>query len=48
MDWSGCDLVEINPGKPSGAPVLKGTRLPADVIVSDFEAGSSMARVSRA
>jgi uncharacterized protein (DUF433 family) len=42
MDWSGCDLVEVIPGKISGAPLLKGTRLPVDVILANFEAGSSI------
>jgi uncharacterized protein (DUF433 family) len=40
MDWTGCDLVEVIPGKASGRPLVKGTRVPADVIVSNFDAGS--------
>ena len=40
MDWSGCELVEVIPGKVSGMPLVKGTRIPADVIVSNFDAGS--------
>jgi uncharacterized protein (DUF433 family) len=35
--WSGCDLIERVPGKVSGAPVLKGTRLPADILVGNVE-----------
>jgi uncharacterized protein (DUF433 family) len=27
-DWSYCPLVEVIPGKVSGAPLLKNTRLP--------------------
>lgn len=42
MDWSGCDLVEVIPGKYSGEPLLKGTRIPADAIVSNFRAGSPL------
>jgi uncharacterized protein (DUF433 family) len=45
MDWSGCELVEIVPGKVSGRPLVKGTRIPADVIVCNFEAGSPVAEV---
>ncbi len=30
VDWSECPLVEVIPGKISGAPLLKGTRLPVE------------------
>ena len=46
MDWSGCDLVEVIPGKVSGAPLLKGTRLPVDAIISNYEAGSSIEEIA--
>ena len=46
MDWSGCDLVEVIPGKHSGDPLIKGTRIPADAVVSNFEAGSSLAEIA--
>ncbi len=39
MDWSGCELVERVPGKYSGAPVLRGTRIPPEAIVGNYEAG---------
>lgn len=39
MDWSDCPLVEVRPGVQRGRPVLKGTRMPADDIVDDWEAG---------
>jgi len=42
MDWSGCDLVEVIEGKHSGDPLIKGTRIPADAVISNFEAGSSI------
>ncbi len=32
MDWSGCVLVERNPLKVSGAPIVRGTRVQADAI----------------
>jgi uncharacterized protein (DUF433 family) len=32
MDWTGCDLVEVIPGKVSGRPIVKGTRILADTI----------------
>ena len=40
IDWTNCSLVEVVPDKVSGVPLLKGTRLPADTISSNFEAGS--------
>jgi uncharacterized protein (DUF433 family) len=37
MDWSGCELVEVVPGKVSGQPLVKGTRIPADFVIESFE-----------
>ncbi len=39
MDWTDCPLVEVNPRKLSGTPILKGTRMPADAIVENFTSG---------
>lgn len=39
MDWTGCEFVEIDPEKVGGAPVVKGTRVPADVVLIDEEHG---------
>ncbi len=41
IDWSGCDIVESVAGKLSGAPVLKGTRMPVQAIVDNYDAGLS-------
>jgi uncharacterized protein (DUF433 family) len=38
FDWSKCPLVEIIPGKVSGAPLLKGTRLPVEAITGNYDA----------
>lgn len=38
IDWSDCPLVEIIPGKVSGAPLLKGTRLPVEAITGNYDA----------
>jgi uncharacterized protein (DUF433 family) len=40
MNWKDCDVVEIDPEKVSGAPVVKGTRVQADAIVENYEGGS--------
>jgi uncharacterized protein (DUF433 family) len=39
MDRSDCQLVESRPDVQCGRPVLKGTGMPADDIVDNWEAG---------
>ena len=46
IDWSQCPLVEVNPHVQSGAPVLRGTRMPVDAIVDNFDYGLSVAEIS--
>ena len=46
VDWTGCPLVEVNPRKVSGAPILKGTRVQADAIIENFEDGSPVEEIS--
>jgi len=46
IDWSECPLVEIKPGVQSGARVLRGTRMPAAVIVDNFDYGVSVAEIA--
>jgi uncharacterized protein (DUF433 family) len=41
IDWSQCPFVEVNPKVQSGAPVLRGTRLPVSAIVDNFDFGLS-------
>ena len=38
MDWSDCPLVEVIPGKASGVPLLKNTRLPVEAITGNYDA----------
>ncbi len=38
LDWSECPLVEVIPGKVSGAPLLKNTRLPVEAITGNYDA----------
>jgi uncharacterized protein (DUF433 family) len=42
MDWSGCELVEVVPGKVSGLPVIRGSRVPADQILENHDAVESV------
>ncbi len=41
VDWSGCPIVEVVPGKVSGAPVIRGSRVPADQVIENHDAGES-------
>jgi uncharacterized protein (DUF433 family) len=45
MEWDDCPLVEQVPGKVSGQPVVKGTRILADTIIEDHELGSSVEEI---
>jgi uncharacterized protein (DUF433 family) len=47
IDWSQCRFVEINPNVQSGAPVLRGTRMPVSAIVDNFEFGVSIAEIAK-
>ena len=46
IDWSQCPLVEVNPHVQGGAPVLRGTRMPVNAIVDNFDYGVSVAEIS--
>ncbi len=45
-DWTDCLLVEVNPRKVSGVPILKGTRVQADSIVENYESGSPVEEIA--
>lgn len=45
IDWTGCELIERIPGKVSGQPIIRGTRILADTIVEDAELGSSLEEI---
>jgi uncharacterized protein (DUF433 family) len=46
IDWSRCPIVETNPRKVSGVPILKGTRVQADSIVENYAGGSPVREIS--
>ena len=46
MDWSGCDLIEIIPGKVSGVPLIKGTRVPADQVIISLDGGETVEEIA--
>ena len=47
IDWSECPLVEVKPEVQSGAPVLRGTRMPVNAIVDNFDYGVSVAEIAQ-
>lgn len=42
MDWSGCEIVEVIPGKVSGVPLIRGTRMPADQVMASLADGETV------
>jgi len=46
MDWKDCEIVETIPGKVSGRPIVKGTRVPADAVVENYESGESVEEIA--
>ena len=46
VDWGECSLVERVAGRLSGAAVLKGTRMPVQGIVDNYDAGLTPAEVA--
>jgi uncharacterized protein (DUF433 family) len=46
MDWSGCDIVEVVPGKVSGVPLIRNTRVPADTVLESAELGESSEEIA--
>lgn len=46
LDWSQCPMVEIDPSRVNGRPVLKGTRMPVEDILANYEYGVSISEIS--
>ena len=46
IDWSECPFVEIKPAVQSGAPVLRGTRMPVNAIADNYDYGVSVAEIA--
>lgn len=45
MEWAKCNLVERDPDKLGGKPVVRGTRVAVDTILEDFEQGSGVEEI---
>jgi uncharacterized protein (DUF433 family) len=37
VDWMACELIEQVPGKVSGRPIVRGTRILPDAIVGSYD-----------
>ncbi len=46
MDWTGCEVVEVVPGKVSGVPILKHSRVQADTVLESYELGESVEEIA--
>ena len=42
IDWTSCELIEQIPGKVSGRPIVRGTRILPDAIVDSYDLGESI------
>jgi uncharacterized protein (DUF433 family) len=42
IDWTPCELIEQVPGKVSGRPIVRGTRILPDAIVNSYDAGEPL------
>ena len=46
LDWKDCELVEVVPGKVSGVPLIKGTRVPVDQVLASKDGGESIEEIA--
>ena len=42
IDWTQCELIEQVPGKVSGRPIVRGTRILPDAIIDSYDAGGTL------
>jgi uncharacterized protein (DUF433 family) len=42
IDWTQCELIERVPGKVSGRPIVRGTRIMPDAIVDSYDLGETI------
>lgn len=46
VDWTVCELIEVVPGKVSGLPIVRGTRILPDAIVDSYDLGETIEELS--
>lgn len=42
IEWLACELIERVPGKVSGRPIVRGTRILPDAIVNSYDSGATV------
>jgi uncharacterized protein (DUF433 family) len=42
IDWMACELIEKIPGKVSGRPIVRGTRILPEAIVDSYDLGETL------
>jgi uncharacterized protein (DUF433 family) len=47
IDWTQCELIECIPGKVSGRPVVRGTRIMPEAIVGSYDLGETVEELHR-
>jgi uncharacterized protein (DUF433 family) len=45
INWMACELIERVPGKVSGRPVVRGTRILPDPIVNSYDLGDTIEQI---
>ena len=45
IDWMACELIESVPGKGSGRPVVRGSRIMPEGIVGSYELGETVTEI---
>lgn len=45
INWMECELIERVPGKVSGRPIIRGTRIMPDPIVNSYDLGDSIEEI---
>ncbi len=45
IDWMQCELIEIVPGKVSGRPIVRGTRIMPEAMVNSFDYGETLENI---
>jgi uncharacterized protein (DUF433 family) len=45
IDWMACELIERVPGKVSGRPIVRGTRILPEGIVNSYDMGESIEEI---
>ena len=45
IDWMACELIEQVPGKVSGRPIIRGTRIMPNAIAGAYELGETLEEI---